>query len=35
MNATLNALTTCNACDAEQMHDGCAAGYCASCCPAH
>ncbi len=32
--ATMNALTTCNACDAEEMHDGCHMGYCIDCCPA-
>ena len=32
---TPNALTLCNACDIDQMHDGCRAGYCHGCCPAH
>jgi hypothetical protein len=31
----MNALTICNACDIDEMHDGCEAGYCAGCCPAH
>lgn len=31
----VSALDTCNACDAEVAHDGCTAGYCAGCCPAH
>lgn len=31
----VDALTVCNACDVEPMHDGCEAGYCSSCCPAH
>lgn len=30
----MNALTTCNACDAEEMHDTCHMGYCTDCCPA-
>ena len=29
-----NALTSCNACEAEQMHDNCHMGYCQDCCPA-
>ena len=32
---TLDALELCNACDIDQMHDGCNAGYCTGCCPAH
>lgn len=31
----VSALETCNACDAEPMHDRCEAGYCPDCCPAH
>jgi len=30
----MNALTTCNDCEAEDMHDGCHMGYCTGCCPA-
>ena len=30
----MNALTTCNACEAEDMHNGCHMGYCHDCCPA-
>lgn len=29
----MNALTLCNACDIDDMHDGCPGGYCAGCCP--
>jgi len=31
----MNALTICNACDINDMHDGCEAGYCSDCCPEH
>jgi len=31
---TANALTICNACEADDMHDGCHMGYCTGCCPA-
>lgn len=30
-----NALTRCNACEIEDAHDGCEAGYCLICCPRH
>ena len=33
--APRNALDLCNACDLEDAHDGCEAGYCSTCCPAH
>lgn len=32
---TPNALDLCNACDIEDAHVGCTAGYCSDCCPAH
>jgi hypothetical protein len=34
MQTLTNALTICNACEAEEMHTGCHMGYCADCCPA-
>jgi hypothetical protein len=33
--AAPSALTLCNACDLDDMHHGCEAGYCAGCCPVH
>lgn len=33
--APVNALEICNACDIDEMHAGCAAGYCSDCCPVH
>ena len=33
--APISALDLCNACDIETAHDGCTAGYCSGCCPAH
>lgn len=30
---TTDALALCNACDAGEIHEGCAMGYCAECCP--
>ena len=31
----MNALTLCNACDLDDAHGGCVAGYCSGCCPEH